>query len=124
MVIILIILFTIDLVLSSIYQDKYFLGFFFFLDFLSLISMFLDIHWVNNALIDPNQNTYPTDQQISDYYNTTTTFSSRSQSGSSSISQKGQASGAANAASLARVTRGARVGSRAIRILRILRLVR
>jgi hypothetical protein len=115
----LIFFFTVELILSSFFQDKYFLGFFFFLDLLSLISMFLDIHWVYNALIDPTANSYPTQEEIDAWNNGTVTNLTKKASVSS-----GKRSQAKGAASLARATRGARVGSRAVRILRILRLIR
>lgn len=81
--------------------------------------MFLDIHWVYNALIDPVANTYPTQEQIDSFYNGTITNTKKI-----SIQTTGKRSQAKGAASLVRATRGARVGSRAVRILRILRLIR
>jgi|LauGreDrversion4_2_1035121.scaffolds.fasta_scaffold298239_2 hypothetical protein len=82
--------------------------------------MFLDIHWVYNALIDPTANTYPTQEQIDAFYNGT----SNNVTKKTSIYTSGKRSQAKGAASLVRATRGARVGSRAVRILRILRLIR
>ena len=84
--------------------------------------MFLDIHWIYNAIIDPTANSYPTQQQITDWYSNTNSNSSSKAIAFTTQNNKGnQAKGAA---SLARATRGARVGSRAVRILRILRLIR
>ena len=120
-IIILIFCFTVELIISCLFQDKYFLNFFFFLDFLSLLSMFLDIHWVYNSLIDPLANTYPTQAELDAWYSGGVTNGTKS---SSIDASKGQRSQAKGAASLARATRGARVGSRAVRILRILRLIR
>lgn len=50
--IIVLILFALELVLASIAQDEYFLKFFFWLDFISIFSMLLDIHWVYEAILD------------------------------------------------------------------------
>lgn len=43
--------FVIELVLASIAQKNYIFSFFFFLDLISIITMFLDIHWVSEAII-------------------------------------------------------------------------
>lgn len=43
-------LFFIEIVLASICKDGYFIGFFFWLDLLSTVSMLLDIGWVSNAI--------------------------------------------------------------------------
>ena len=83
--------------------------------------MFLDIHWIYNGIIDPEANTYPTQQQLDDYYSNANSTSASKMVFSNGNNKGSQAKGAA---SLARATRGARVGSRAVRILRILRLIR
>ncbi|CAD8178473.1 unnamed protein product [Paramecium octaurelia] len=43
-------LFFIEIVLASSCKDGYFIGFFFWLDLLSTVSMLLDIGWVSNAI--------------------------------------------------------------------------
>ncbi|CAK92800.1 unnamed protein product (macronuclear) [Paramecium tetraurelia] len=43
-------LFLVEIVLASICKDGYILGFFFWLDLLSTVSMLLDIGWVNEAM--------------------------------------------------------------------------
>ena len=44
--------FTIEIVLASIAKKDYVLGFFFWLDLLSTLSMLLDIGWVSNAIFN------------------------------------------------------------------------
>lgn len=42
--------FTIEIVISCLIKKDYFLGFFFWLDTISTLSLFLDIGWVSNKL--------------------------------------------------------------------------
>jgi len=42
--------FTLEIVLSSIGKDDYFLGFFFFLDVVSTASLILDLPWISDAM--------------------------------------------------------------------------
>ena len=45
-------LFFIELVISAIAAEDYFLGFYFWLDFVSLVSMLLDVHWFYDWLVN------------------------------------------------------------------------
>ncbi|EAR97901.3 cation channel family protein (macronuclear) [Tetrahymena thermophila SB210] len=86
--------FTIEIILSSIAKDGYFLGFFFWLDLLSTVSLILDIGWIANEIFDVNSG------------------------------GKGKASSAASLAKASRASRvGTRAG-RIVRIVRLVRLVR
>ncbi|KAL4454661.1 hypothetical protein ABPG74_021866 [Tetrahymena malaccensis] len=86
--------FTIEIILSSIAKDGYFLGFFFWLDLLSTVSLLLDIGWIANEIFDVNSG------------------------------GKGKASSAASLAKASRASRvGTRAG-RIVRIVRLVRLVR
>ena len=93
-VIILMIIFFIELVISAIVQEDYFLGFYFWLDFVSLISMVLDIHWFYDWMIN-------------------------SISGGGSGVKKAKTIGA-----IAKAGKSAKIAARAIRILRVLRIIR
>jgi hypothetical protein len=44
------VLFTVEVILSSISKPNYICGFFFFLDVISTLSLIMDIQVVNNAL--------------------------------------------------------------------------
>lgn len=44
-------LFMIELVLSSIAKEEYFLSFYFWLDFISTISLVFDLGWFWNAIL-------------------------------------------------------------------------
>lgn len=88
-------LFTIEFTISCLVVENYFLGFYFWLDFVSILSMMLDVHWFYDYVI----------QLIS--------------GGSTSTTKNTKTLGA-----IAKAGRAAKVGSRAIRILRILRIIR
>ena len=87
-------IFFIELILSSLVQIDYFLTFYFWLDFVSLISMVLDIHWFYNWMIN-------------------------SMSSGSSGGKQAKTLGA-----IAKAGKSAKIAARAIRILRILRIIR
>ena len=87
-------IFFIELILSSLVQVDYFLTFYFWLDFVSLISMVLDIHWFYNWMIN-------------------------SMSSGSSGGKQAKTLGA-----IAKAGKSAKIAARAIRILRILRIIR
>ncbi len=93
-VIILMGFFFIELILSAIAVEDYFLGFYFWLDFISLISMVLDIHWFYDWMIN-------------------------SISGGGSGVKKAKTIGA-----IAKAGKSAKIAARAIRILRVLRIIR
>ena len=93
-VIILMGIFFIELVISAIVVEDYFLGFYFWLDFVSLISMVLDIHWFYDWMIN-------------------------SISGGGSGVKKAKTIGA-----IAKAGKSAKIAARAIRILRVLRIIR
>ena len=93
-VIILMIIFFIELVVSAVVLEDYFLGFYFWLDFVSLISMVLDIHWFYDWMIN-------------------------SISGGGSGVKKAKTIGA-----IAKAGKSAKIAARAIRILRVLRIIR
>ena len=93
-VIILMIIFFIELVVSAVVVEDYFLGFYFWLDFVSLISMVLDIHWFYDWMIN-------------------------SISGGGSGVKKAKTIGA-----IAKAGKSAKIAARAIRILRVLRIIR
>ena len=93
-VIILMAIFFIELVISAVVVEDYFLGFYFWLDFVSLISMVLDIHWFYDWMIN-------------------------SISGGGSGVKKAKTIGA-----IAKAGKSAKIAARAIRILRVLRIIR
>ena len=93
-VIILMSIFFVELVISAVCLEDYFLGFYFWLDFVSLISMLLDIHWFYDWMI----NTI---------------------SGAGSGVKKAKTIGA-----IAKAGKSAKIAARAIRILRVLRIIR
>ena len=95
-------LFTLEFIVSSVVVEDYFLGFYFWLDFVSIVSMLLDVHWFYNFLIS-----IITGQDV-----TSTLPHADSNTNVKSIS------------AIAKAGRGAKVSSRVIRILRIVRLVR
>ncbi|CAG9331270.1 unnamed protein product [Blepharisma stoltei] len=87
--------FTLEIILSSLAKEEYFLGFFFWLDLISTLSLIIDIGWVWNAMVDSG---------------------SGGSSKASKIANAGQASrGAARAARVIRVIR-------VIRLIRITKL--
>ena len=49
-------LFFIELVISAIAVEDYFLGFYFWLDFVSLVSMLLDVHWFYDWMVNTISN--------------------------------------------------------------------
>ena len=98
-VIILMSIFFIELVISAIALEDYFLGFYFWLDFVSLISMLLDIHWFYDWMINK--------------------ISGAGSSGGGSGVKKAKTIGA-----IAKAGKSAKIAARAIRILRVLRIIR
>jgi len=44
-------LFLIEIIISSIVKEKYFLGFYFWLDLISTVSMITDIGWIMEDLL-------------------------------------------------------------------------
>lgn len=89
--------FFIEFVVQCIVIDGYLWSFFFYLDFLSTISMILDLSWFYAFLISTI-------------------------SGDSTTNKSG--SKIKNLVSIAKASRAARIGSRAVRILRVLRIIR
>lgn len=89
--------FFIEFVIQCIVIDGYLWSFFFYLDFLSTISMILDLSWFYAFLIS-------------------------SISGDATTNKSG--SKIKNLVSIAKASRAARIGSRAVRILRVLRIIR
>jgi len=87
-------IFTLEFIISSFVVEEYFLGFYFWLDFVSVISMLLDVSWFYAFLLNAI-------------------------AGSS-----GTGGNVKGIAALAKAGKGAKLGSRAIRILRILRIIR
>jgi len=45
-------IFSLEVLVGSFCVDNYFLGFFFWLDVISIVSLFLNIHWVNDIIIE------------------------------------------------------------------------
>ena len=45
-------IFFIELIISAIAAEDYFLGFYFWLDFISLVSMLLDVHWFYDWMVN------------------------------------------------------------------------
>jgi len=80
--------------------DKYNWSFYFWLDFLSILAMFLDVDWVYDGLI------YGVSGQ------------------EAGVSKKSQNGNAKTLGNIFRAGRAAKIGSRAIRVLRIVRLLR
>ncbi len=95
-------IFSVEFVISSFVVEDYFLGFYFWLDLVSVLSMILDVHWFYNLMIN----------LVSGADTTTTVVAGSGGSNVKSVS------------AIAKAGRGAKVGSRAIRILRILRIIR
>ena len=91
----LMVLFVVELFLSSLAQEDYFLGFYFWLDLISLVSMLLDVHWFYDWLVS----------QIS--------------GSSGSVGKQARTIGV-----IAKAGKSAKIAARAIRILRILRIIR
>lgn len=87
-------LFLLEIILSSIVIEGYWLSFFFWLDVIATVSLIFDIGWIMDALLGEGQ------------------------SGGSNGSNVQQAS------KTARAGRGARIGARAARIARVVRLIR
>ena len=95
MTIIVMVIFTAELIISSIVELEYLSSFFFWLDLISIVSMLLDISWFNDFIIDLINETGNLKQNQALY-----------------------------STSLVRAGRGARIGARALKVLRILKLVR
>jgi len=91
------ILFLIELIISSIAKDEYFNSFFFWLDLISTLSLVTDI------------------KPVLDFITGASTEDE---------SEGGELGQAEDAASLARASRGARIGTRAGRMTRVIRLIR
>ena len=89
------VLFTFELVIQSIGKDDYWNTFFFWLDFISTISLVTDIPPIWNRILGDDPDANPEDTNNSD-----------------------------DAASLTRASRGARIGTKAGRIARVVRLIR
>lgn len=47
-------LFSIELILASVVKEDYFLGFYFWLDLVSTVSLITDISWIMNAMMGTN----------------------------------------------------------------------
>lgn len=86
--------FAVEILLNSIAREGYFLGFFFWLDLISTVSLITDIGWIWDEIVGTSNN------------------------------EGESADAAQNSAQLARSSRGAKIGSRAGRIARVIRLVR
>lgn len=87
--------FVVEMILQSFLREDYWLGFYFWLDLISTLSLLTDIGWVMDALVD--------------------SATSTSQGNGSNIQQ---------ATKLARASRGARIGTRAARFARVIRIIR
>ena len=106
MCVIIMTIFSIEFTISSIVVEDYFLGFYFWLDFVSIVSMLLDVHWFYDLVISSVSATAAVDD-ITD-----------------PTANGGVKTNVKSISTLAKAGRGAKVGSRAIRILRILRIIR
>jgi len=91
--------FFVELIASSIILKDYFLGFYFWLDLVSCVSMLLDIHWFYDWFID--------------------VISKSGSAGSTNSGNKAKSIG-----SIAKAGKSAKIAARAIRILRVIRIVR
>lgn len=90
-------MFTLEIVISCIVRDDYWLSFYFWLDIISTISLIFDIGWIMDLLVgDVSQ-------------------SGQSSSNGNNVQQ---------ATKMARAGRGARIGTKAARLARIIRLIR
>ena len=98
-------------------EENYFLSYFCFLDLISILSLFLDIHWVYNGITDPEANNYPTKAQIDEYYNVTTS------SGSDNMISQSLAKGhkKSKVKTAMHISRVAIVASRTVFILRLIK---
>lgn len=92
--ILIIIIFLAEFILQCICLENYLYGFYFWMDLVSIFSMFLDIDWLYNVLIIGSSSGNSFNKNIK------------------SIS------------AVARAGKAAKIGSRAIRILRIIRIIR
>jgi hypothetical protein len=45
-------IFTLEVIVGSFCVDNYFLGFFFWLDVISIVSLLLNIHWMNDIIVE------------------------------------------------------------------------
>jgi class 3 adenylate cyclase len=140
-------MFTLEFILSSMVQDDYFLGFYFWLDLISIVSMLMDVHWFYTFLINlvagrdtsSSSSTTTTNSTISTNATNFTNFSNFSiinttltnltstnttVSGSSPVPGGAYNKNVKTLSAIAKAGRGAKVGSRAIRVLRILRIIR
>lgn len=97
---IVIFLYSFEFVCSCICIEDYIFNFYFWLDFLSIFAMFLDVDWIYMGLIYALSGT-----------------GSSSSPGAKNVNAK-------SLSSIFRAGRAAKIGSRAIRVLRIIRLIR
>ena len=91
--------FTLEIVMASLVKEDYFLGFYFWLDIISTISLIPDIGWIWDPIIGNDED-------------------------DTSSSSSDSADKAQQASQVARASRGARVGTKAGRVVRIIRLIR
>jgi hypothetical protein len=49
--------FVVEMILQSFLREDYWLGFYFWLDLISTLSLLTDIGWIMNALIDAGSTT-------------------------------------------------------------------
>jgi len=96
--ILVIFIYSFEFTLSCLVLEKYVWGFYFWLDLLSVLAMFLDVDWIYLGLI----------------------YGISGQDGSKGMKQ----TNAKTLGSIFRAGRAAKIGSRAIRVLRIVRLLR
>ena len=112
-------IFTVEFVISSLVVEDYFLGFYFWLDFVSIVSMLLDVHWFYDVVINSVTGASSIEETV-----TTVDILVNTTSGNSTATGTKPNSNVKSISALAKAGKGAKVGSRAIRILRILRIIR
>ncbi len=98
MCILIIFLYSFEFTVQCLVVEKYNWSFYFWLDFLSILAMFLDVDWIYDGLI----------------------YGISGQDGS----KRSKNTNAKTLGSIFRAGRAAKIGSRAIRVLRIVRLLR
>lgn len=112
-------IFTVEFIVSSLVVEDYFLGFYFWLDFVSIVSMLLDVHWFYDVVINSVTGASSIEETV-----TTVDILVNTTSGNSTATGTKPNSNVKSISALAKAGKGAKVGSRAIRILRILRIIR
>jgi class 3 adenylate cyclase len=135
-------MFTLEFILSSMVMDDYFLGFYFWLDLISIVSMLMDVHWFYTFLINlvsgkesSTSTTSSTDSPATPSASSlalsvvssalaNATGLNTTVSGSSPVPGGAYNKNVKTLSAIAKAGRGAKVGSRAIRVLRILRIIR